>query len=150
MDDTFYDSQILEAMEHFHHVWSRVSMQPSSHIETDPLFDLISTLCTLQRNYTALISCFPRHKTPRLMAQETAQHCRRLLAEYYLREGCLPTPESISLPQGKRPLLRSVILLEKKLSDLLKDQHDPSLRETMTTASNARTAAAKELLISSF
>lgn len=150
MEDTMYDSQIREAMERFHQVWSRVSTQPASHIQSDPLSRLTATLCLLHRHYAALTACFPGHKTPQFMARETAQHHRRLLAEYYLREGSLPTPETPSLPQGKRALLRSVIQLEKTLSDLITDQRDLELCDIVLSASDARKAAAKELLVSCF
>lgn len=150
MEDTIYDTETLEAMESFHRVWSRVSAVPSPRAGIDPLPNLLTTLWLLHRHYALLAKAFSGHAQPRRMAQETAIHYRRLLAEHYIREGHLWTPETQPLPRGKRPLLRSAILLEESLIRSCDSANAPELLQKLSAASSVRKAAVKELLITCF
>lgn len=151
MENTFYDTETLAAMESFHRVWSRVTGPSLPPARSEPFIGLLATLCLLHRHYAVLAGLFSRgpKTTLRHMAQETAQHYRRLLAEFYLREGRLWTPESKKLPRTKRELLRSAYLLEAELIESA-GQNACGENSVLINAAIARRDAAKKLLIACF
>lgn len=83
------------------------------------------------------------------MAQETAQHYRRLLAEFYLREGKLWTPNNQKLPRSQRELLRAAYLLEDTLIQIVGESTYVE-NSTLTDAAVARRDTTKKLLIACF
>lgn len=149
MEDNNYDAGTLAALESFHRVWDRVNgLSPALHA-VQPLTEYISRLCLLHRHYTALSMQFAGgdRMTLQGMAGETSLHGRQLMAELYIREGRLWTPETKPLLRGKCPLLRAAILLEDELTALCAKTRDGAPYKEIAAASAVRREKAKKLLI---
>lgn len=144
LDNILYDRQTMAALESFHQVWGRVSGPALPAQNDDLLPELLTLLHKLHRHYRTLCESFSgEHRSIlRKMTQETLLDYRRLQAAFYIREGKLFSPVPAHLPKGKRPLLRSAILLESSLTECARSDHSE-----LAAPAEARKEKATMLLI---